>query len=71
VQNLLGGDNVMKRARKPEIMGDAAYVILTKNSREFTGNFCVDDEVMKSAGVTDLDVYSCVPGADLLPDFFV
>jgi citronellol/citronellal dehydrogenase len=71
VQNLLGGDNVMKRARKPEIMGDAAYVILTKKSREFTGNFCVDYEVMKSAGVTDLDVYSCVPGADLLPDFFV
>ena len=71
VQNLLGGDNVMKRARKPEIMADAAYVILTKNSREFTGNFCVDDDVLKSAGVTDLEPYSCVPGADLLPDFFV
>lgn len=71
VQNLLGGDQVMQRARKPEIMADAAHVILTRPSREFTGNFCVDDEVLASAGVTDLEPYSCVPGSVLLPDFFV
>lgn len=71
VQNLLGGDEVMKRSRKPEIMADAAHVILTKPSREFTGNFCVDDEVLLAAGVADLGIYSCVPGSELLPDFFV
>jgi citronellol/citronellal dehydrogenase len=71
VQNLLGGDRVMRGSRKPEIMGDAAHVILTKPSREFTGNFCVDDEVLQSAGVTDLSHYQFVPGAELLPDFFV
>jgi len=71
VQNLLGGDATMSRARKPEIMADAAHVILTKPSREFTGNFCIDDDVLRSAGVTNLDPYSCTPGSDLLPDFFV
>jgi citronellol/citronellal dehydrogenase len=71
VQNLLGGDATMSRARKPEIMADAAHVILTKPSREFTGNFCVDDDVLRSAGVTNLDHYSCTPGSELLPDFFV
>ncbi|HVU00877.1 MAG TPA: NAD(P)-dependent oxidoreductase [Polyangiaceae bacterium] len=71
VQNLLGGDETMSRARKPEIMADAAYAILTKPSREFTGRFCIDDEVLRDAGVTNLDAYSCVPGSELLPDFFV
>ncbi|HVW30829.1 MAG TPA: NAD(P)-dependent oxidoreductase [Polyangiaceae bacterium] len=71
VQNLLGGDEAMRRSRKPEIMGDAAYVILTKPSRSFTGNFCVDDDVLRSAGVTDLERYSCIPGSELAPDFFV
>ena len=71
VQNLLGGDAVMKRARKPEIVADAAHVILTRNSREFTGNFCIDDDVLRAAGVNDLSSYSCEPGAELLPDFFV
>ena len=71
VQNLLGGDEVMKRARKPEIMADAAYVILGKPSREFTGNFCIDDEVLRAEGVTDLGSYACQPGSALLPDFFV
>jgi citronellol/citronellal dehydrogenase len=71
VKNLLGGDEVAKRSRKPEIMADAAYIILTKPSREFTGNFCVDDEVLASAGVTDLSSYSVTPGSALLPDFFV
>jgi citronellol/citronellal dehydrogenase len=71
VQNLLGGDATVKRSRKPEIMGDAAHVILTRKSREFTGRFCVDDEVLASAGVTDLSIYAYEPGADLLPDFFI
>ncbi|MCH8306839.1 MAG: NAD(P)-dependent oxidoreductase [Proteobacteria bacterium] len=71
IQNLLGGDELTRRSRKPEIMGDAAHVILTKPSREFTGNFCIDDEVLESAGVSDLSVYAVDPSAELAPDFFV
>lgn len=71
VQNLLGGDAVVKRSRVPRIMADAAHVILTRPSREFTGNFCIDDEVLESAGVTDLSGYAVDPSAELVPDFFV
>jgi citronellol/citronellal dehydrogenase len=71
VKNLLGGDDVMKGARKPEIMGDAAHWILTQPKQECTGNFFVDDEVMKRAGVEDLSKYAVTPGAQLIPDFFV
>ncbi|MDX1482565.1 MAG: NAD(P)-dependent oxidoreductase [Woeseiaceae bacterium] len=71
VRNLLGGDDMIRKSRKPEIMADAAHVILTRPSREFTGNFCVDDEVLESVGVTDLTRYAVDPGADLMPDFFV
>jgi len=71
VQNLLGGEESMQRARKPEIMADAAHAILVKPSREFTGNFCIDEDVLSAEGVTDLDQYSCVKGGDLLPDLFV
>jgi citronellol/citronellal dehydrogenase len=71
VQNLLGGDQAMAGSRKPEIMADAAHVILTRPSREFTGKFCIDDEVLASVGVTDLDKYAVKPGSPLFPDFFV
>jgi citronellol/citronellal dehydrogenase len=71
VQNLLGGDETIKGSRTPEIMADAAYVILTKESRKFTGNFCVDDETLASAGVTDLAKYAVSPGTPLMPDFFI
>ncbi|MDX2088898.1 MAG: NAD(P)-dependent oxidoreductase [Kofleriaceae bacterium] len=71
IQNLLGGDQVMKGSRKPEIMGDAAWEIFNKNSRECTGNFFIDDEVLTAAGKTDLSEYSMTPGAQLIPDFFV
>jgi len=71
VKNLLGGDEMIKRSRKPAIMADAAHYILTRPSREFTGNFCIDDEVMESAGVTDLTPYAVDPSMDLMPDFFV
>ena len=52
-------------------MGDAAYVILTKPSREFTGNFCIDDNLLADNGVTDFSVYAQVPFDELAPDFFV
>lgn len=71
VRNLLGGDEMISRSRKPEIMADAAHFILTQPSREFTGNFCVDDEIMKLAGVTDLSQYAVDASRDLVPDFFV
>ncbi len=71
VQNLLGGDNAMRRTRKPEIMADAAYEIFTRPSRETTGNFYIDDEVLAQAGVTDLSAYAFVQNADLIPDFFL
>ena len=71
VQNLLGGDELARRSRKPEIMGDAAHIILTRPSREFTGNFLIDDEVLESAGVTDLSTYAVDPSVELAPDFFV
>ena len=71
VQNLLGGDATMQGARTPEIMADAAYAILTKPSREVTGNFFIDEDVLRKEGVTDLSKYNLVPGAELIPDFFV
>ncbi len=71
VKNLLGGDEMIKRSRKPEIMADAAHFILTQPSRQFTGNFCIDDEVMERAGVTDLAPYAVDASSELMADFFV
>ena len=71
IKNLLGGEQAMRCSRKPEIMADAAHAILIRNSRECTGNFFVDDDVLLSNGITCLDDYSVVPGAPLQPDFFV
>jgi len=71
VKNLLGGEPVIKHSRKPEIVADAAYFILTKPSRECTGNYFIDDEVLIENGITDLGKYSVVPNARLIPDFFL
>jgi citronellol/citronellal dehydrogenase len=71
VDNLLGGAAAMKRCRSPEIMADAAHAILTRPSRDFTGQFCIDDEILRASGVTDLSVYAEVPDSELLPDFFL
>jgi len=71
VRNLLGGEEMVRASRKPEIMGDAAHAILTKPSRECTGNFFVDDAVLKAEGITDLSGYAVDPNAELMPDFFV
>jgi citronellol/citronellal dehydrogenase len=58
--------------RKPEIMADAAYEILNRDSKANTGNFYIDEEVLKEAGITDFDHYSVLPGTkDLLKDFFL
>jgi citronellol/citronellal dehydrogenase len=71
VQNLLGGDATMRGSRTPQIVADAAHVILTRPSRECTGQFFIDEEVLRSAGVTDFAKYQTVPGAELLSDLFV
>jgi citronellol/citronellal dehydrogenase len=58
--------------RTPEILADAAYIILNRPAKECTGNFFVDDELLASEGITDLDKYSVVPGTkDFLLDFFL
>jgi citronellol/citronellal dehydrogenase len=73
VQNLLGGDDSVAKARKPEIVADAAYAILTRSSRECTGNTFIDDEVLAETGVTDLGVYRYGDGTedDLETDIFL
>jgi citronellol/citronellal dehydrogenase len=71
VRNLLGGEEVIKGSRSPEIMADAAYIIFNKKASENSGNFYVDDEVLASVGITDLSKYAITPGATLFPDFFV
>jgi len=70
VQNLLGGDEAMRRSRKPEIVADAAHAILTRPSREATGNFYIDDEVLAKEGVDDLSAYSYGEG-ELAVDIFL
>jgi citronellol/citronellal dehydrogenase len=69
VQNLLGGDEAMRRSRSPEIMADSAAAILARPSREATGNFYIDDEVLAEEGVTDLSPYG--EGTDLQLDIFL
>src|SRR3954466_7586950 len=71
VQNLLGGEAAMQRSRKPELYADAAYDVITRPSRECTGNTFLCEDVLLEAGVTDLDRYSYVPGADLQVDLYV
>jgi citronellol/citronellal dehydrogenase len=71
VQNLLGGDAAMARARRPEIYADAAYAILNRPSRECTGNTYLCEDVLAQEGVTDLEPYSYVPGAELQVDLYV
>jgi citronellol/citronellal dehydrogenase len=71
VQNLLGGDAVIKGSRKPEVMADAAYAIFNRPARECTGNFFIDEDVLKAEGVTDLSSYAVDPTSPLFPDFFV
>ena len=71
VRNLLGGEESIRASRTPEILADAAHVILTRDSRSCTGNFFIDEDVLRSAGVTDLSKYAVAPGADLMVDLFV
>jgi citronellol/citronellal dehydrogenase len=71
VQNLLGGDAVMSRARHPAIVADAAHAIVTRASAEATGQFFIDEDVLREGGVTDFSGYAAGPENELLKDLFV
>jgi len=60
-----------EQCRTPDIVADAAYAILTRPSRDYTGHFAIDDEVLRDEGITDFDRYAVKPGTPLLPDFFL
>ena len=64
-------ESLVKISYAASAMADAAYEILTKDSKEFTGNFCIDDVVLHEAGVKDFSKYASVPFNELMPDFFV
>jgi citronellol/citronellal dehydrogenase len=71
VQNLLGGEATMRRCRRPEFVAEAAHAILARDSRRCTGNFFLDEDVLREEGVTDFERYAVCPGEALATDFFV
>ena len=71
ISNVLADENAMKNCRKPEILAETAYRVLTKPAKDFTGNFIIDDTFLWEEGERDLEQYSYEPGIELLPDFFV
>jgi len=71
VNNLLGGEALMRAARKPEIVADAAYAVFARPARTFTGNFLIDDTFLAENGVTDFEPYRMDPTQKLVQDFFV
>lgn len=71
IANIVGGAALMRASRTPEIMADAAHIILTAPARELTGQFLIDDTLLAAHGVTDFDKYRVDPGVDLESDFFV
>jgi citronellol/citronellal dehydrogenase len=71
VENLLGGPSVLASCRHPSIVADAAHAILTRPSRDFTGRFCIDEDILREAGTVDFSQYAIDPSAALAPDIFV
>ncbi|HCY13983.1 MAG TPA: short chain dehydrogenase [Gammaproteobacteria bacterium] len=71
ISNVVAGSIAFPHCRKPEIMADAAAVILGRDAGEFTGNFCIDDVLLSSEGVTDFSGYRMDPEKSLWSDFFV
>ncbi len=71
IRNVLGGEAVVRMSRTPDIVADAAYLVLGKPAREFTGHFLIDDSFLYEEGVRDFAGYSVEPGVPLAPDFFV
>ena len=71
IENLLGGEAALQRCRKPEIVADAAWKIITRDSSRCTGQFFVDEDVLRDEGETDFNQYAVSPETDLMPDFFL
>lgn len=71
VRNLLGEKTAVNHSRTPEIVADAAYIIVTKPSREYTGNFFIDEEILLENGITNLEKYAVNPDKELYVDFFL
>jgi citronellol/citronellal dehydrogenase len=71
IRNLLGGDEIMHRSRKPDILAEAAYRIFAEPARSFSGRFLIDDTFLASEGVTDFEPYRFDPNEPLAADFFV
>jgi citronellol/citronellal dehydrogenase len=71
VQNLLGGEALVRRSRKPEIVADAAFYILRRPAASCSGNLFIDEEVLRAEGVTDFSAYAVTPGEALQPDLFL
>ena len=71
IKNLLGGEEIMRRSRRPDILADAAYRIFAKPSKSFSGHFLIDDTFLAAEGVTDFEQYRVEPTGPLAPDFFV
>jgi citronellol/citronellal dehydrogenase len=71
VRNIIGGAELAEMSRKPDIMADAAYVIFNRPLRECTGNFFIDEDLLRQEGVTDFSIYNAGTSGKLRPDFFV
>jgi citronellol/citronellal dehydrogenase len=71
VKNLLGGEALMNMSRKPQIVADAAFYILTKNASACTANNFIDEKVLEAEGITDFEKYAVTPGGKLYPDLFL
>lgn len=71
IKNILGGEELMKCSRTPQIMADAAYAVLKRSSKESTGNFFIDEDVLREEGVIDFDHYAVDLSKRLMPDLFL
>ena len=71
VQNLLGGDALIKMSRKPEIMAEAAFHILKRSAETCTGNSFIDEQVLQEEGITNLEQYAITPQGELFNDLFI
>jgi citronellol/citronellal dehydrogenase len=71
VGNLLGGEELLRRSRKPQIVADAAHAIFIRPAKSCTGNFFIDTQVLKEEGMTDFSTYAVDPRLDAALDFFL
>jgi len=71
VMNLLGGPEIVKRSRRPEIMSDAAHLILRRRAAECTGKFFLDEDVLRENGATDFNSYAMEANMEIIPDLFI